>query len=363
MAAWVKGDPTDADTAIGAAAALLAEARQPVIAGLGADVAAIRAAYDLAARIGASLDTAGAAGTYAELGALSRAGAMTTTPAEAVGRADVVLAVGAAPWRAPLLASLAGTSPTRGRAAGSGRVLLALGAAPDKVTVAATLAVAANGGLPEALAHLRALCRGHLSEAGQLTDLAGRLCGARFGVVVYDPAEIGEMAVEMLQGLVIDLNAAERCFTLSLSGPDQDRAVVPVAAWTTGQAPRTGFGRSVPEHDPWRFDAARQVAAGEADACLWLAALPVPRPAWLADVPSVALLGDPEPAAADVVIAVGCPGRDLGGVLWNERRATLTYWPASAPADLPSAASVLGALRERLAGASSAGASKETAAC
>jgi len=34
--------------------------------------------------------------------------------------------------------------------------------------------------------------------------------------------------------------------------------------------------------------------------------------------------------------------------LWNEQRAALTYWPASVPSDLPSAASVLGALRERL---------------
>ncbi|MGT2477786.1 hypothetical protein ACU4GR_00400 [Methylobacterium oryzae CBMB20] len=54
MAAWVKGGATDAGTAIEAAASLLAKARAPVIAGLSADVAAIRAAYDLAGRIGAS---------------------------------------------------------------------------------------------------------------------------------------------------------------------------------------------------------------------------------------------------------------------------------------------------------------------
>jgi formylmethanofuran dehydrogenase subunit B len=99
MAAWVKGGATDAGTAIEAAASLIAKARAPVIAGLSADVAAIRAAYDLAGRIGASVDTAGSAGTYAELGSLSRVGALTTTPAETVGRADVVLVVGAGPAR------------------------------------------------------------------------------------------------------------------------------------------------------------------------------------------------------------------------------------------------------------------------
>ena len=346
MATWVKGEATDAAIAIAAAASLLGAARAPVIAGLSADVAAIRAAYDLAGRIGASLDTAGAAGTYAELGALSRVGAITTVPAEALGRADVVLAVGEAPWHAPILETLAASTPTRGRTAGVERVLLALGAAAP----GAALSCPAADGIAEAIAHLRAVCRGHLSGDAGLAAMAGRLLAARYAVLLYDPAEVGEAGVEMLQGLAVGLNDTVRCFTLALSGPDQDRAVVPVAAWTTGQAPRTGFGRRVPEHDPWRFDAARQVAAGEADAALWLAALPLPRPGWLASVPAVALVGEAEASAADVVIAVGRPGRDLGGVLWNERRAALTYWPASAPADLPSAAAVIGALKGHLPG-------------
>lgn len=344
MPAWVKGEATDSEAALAAAADVLAGARAPVIAGLSADVAAIRAAYDLAGRIGASLDTAGAAGTYAELGALSRIGAITTTPAEVVGRADVVLVVGAVPWDAPILDGLAGSRPTRGRATGAPRLILALGSLGRN----AALSCLAEAGLPEAIAHLRAVCRGHLSGDGALAAIAEKLAAARSAAVLYDPAEIGEVGVEMLQGLSIGLNETARCFTLALSGPGQDRAVVPVAAWTTGQAPRTGYGRSMPEHDPWRFDAARQAAAGEVDAVLWLAAIPVPRPGWLTAVPSVALVGDAEADAADVVIQVGVPGRDLGGVLWNEPRAALTYWPASAPADLPSAASVIGALKARL---------------
>lgn len=350
MAAWVKGDATDTATAIAAGASLLGAARAPVIAGLSADVAAIRAAYDLAGCIGASLDTAGAAGTYAELGAMSRAGAITTTPAEVLGRADVVLAVGQTPWQTPILKTIATSTPTRGRTAGAERVLLALGAAaPD-----AALSCPAAAGLPQAIAHLRAVCRGHLPGDASLAAMAERLRAARYAVVLYDPAEIGEVGVEMLQGLAIGLDETTRCFTLALSGPDQDRAVVPVAAWTTGQAPRTGFGRHMPEHDPWRFDAARQVASGEVDAVLWLAALPVPRPGWLASIPAVALIGEAEASAAEVIIAVGMPGRDLGGVLWNEQRAALTYRVASAPSDLPSAASMIGALKRRLIGGPSA---------
>ncbi|MGT2477788.1 hypothetical protein ACU4GR_00410 [Methylobacterium oryzae CBMB20] len=82
----------------------------------------------------------------------------------------------------------------------------------------------------------------------------------------------------------------------------------------------------MPEHDPWRFDAARQVAAGEADAVLWLGAVPVSRPDWLVDR-AVRARSSPTArrGAAEVVIAVGQPGRDHGGVLWNEQRAALTY--------------------------------------
>ncbi len=326
MPAWVKGASADMDTAIAAAAELLGAARTPVIAGLNAEVSAIRAAYDLAGRVGASLDTLGAAGTYAELGSLSRSGAMTSTPAEVVGRADAVLVVGANPWNTDLTARILDSRPSRGRAAGAERALLALGAGAPQ----AALTVPAEGGLLPGLALLRAYLRGHLADPSPTADLAGKLAGSQYVAVLYDPAEVGEMGVETIQGLVIDLNDTTRAFSLAVPGETQDRAVVPVAAWTTGQAPRTGFGRRVPEHDPWRFDAARQVAAGEADAALWLASVPAPTPGWLSRIPSIALVGDASPEVAEVVIAVGVPGRDLGGVLWNETRGALTYWPARA---------------------------------
>lgn len=349
MAAWVKGGATDADTAIAAAADLLAAAHAPVVAGLCAEVSALRAAFDLAGRVGASLDTVGGAGTYAELGSLSRIGAMTTTPSEIVGRADVVLVVGEAPWSSPILARLTDTKPTRGRAAGTERAILALGGpAPG----GASLACPAEGGLTVALAHLRAIARGHLSPEGALTELAKRLSGGRYGAVIYDPAELGEIGIETLQGLVIGLNESTRCFSLSLSGTSQDRSVVQVSAWTTGQAPRVGFGRRLPEHDPWRFDSGRQAAAGEIDAALWVATLPAPRPDWLGTVPTVAILGAGEaaPEAAEIVIETGVPGESLGGVLWNEGRAALTYRaPNAEVGDTLSAADVIGRIAASIA--------------
>ena len=339
MTAWVKGDATDAEGAIAAAAALLAAAHAPVFAGLNADVAAIRAAYRLAGTIGASLDTQGAAGTYADLGALSRVGAMTSTPAEVQGRADVVLVVGAKAGTSTFASALRGSKPVRGLAAGADRQVLAVAGASAQA-------------LASDLALLRAHAKGHLKDATPLNEIARALYAARYGAVLYDPAELGVLGVETVQGLVRDVNEITRCFALSLGGPDQDRSVVQVAAWTTGQAPRTGFGRKVPEHDPWRFDAARQVSTGEADAALWLSTLPAARPDWLGGLPSIAIVGagslEAAPGTAEVVIAVGVPGASAGGVLWNEGRAALTYRPGTGGG--ASAADVLARIEHHFAG-------------
>jgi formylmethanofuran dehydrogenase subunit B len=54
--AWIDGAPVALSTAITAAARLLDASRQPLIAGLGTDIAGARAAIALARRIGAAVD-------------------------------------------------------------------------------------------------------------------------------------------------------------------------------------------------------------------------------------------------------------------------------------------------------------------
>nr|WP_292511625.1 formyltransferase [Methylobacterium sp.] len=359
MAAWVKGGATDADAAIEAAAHLFASAKVPVVTGLCADVGALRAAYGLAGVIGASLDPVAAPSLYAELGVLSRTGAMGTTPAEAVGRADLVVVVGNAPWDRPFLQDIAAAKPRRGRAAGSERTILSLGG-PSNGQIRHVAYPVEPGGLAVSIAQLRAFAKGHLAGETAYADLARRLVAAHYGVVVYEPGEVGELGVEMLQGLVKDLNDVTRFFALPLADPFQGRALIQVAAWTTGQAPSTGFGRHVPEHDPWRFDGARQVREGEADAALWLSSLPSPRPDWLASLPSVAIVGEGSANAtgdtAEIVIAVGVPGESTGGTLWNERRGTLTHSSAAGQPAALTAGAVLDAIRARIT-------AKDSAAC
>ena len=351
MAAWVKGGAADVDAAVEAAADLLAASRVPVLAGLSAEVSALRASYRLAETLGASLDPVSGPSVYAELGALSAGGAMSTTRAETIGRADVILIVGNRPWDGELIAEIAAAAPSRGRAAGSERALLSLGG-PQNGAIRHVAYAADAGGLTLSLGHLRAFAKGHLAGEAAYADLARRLFSAQYGVVIYDAEEVGELGVEMLQGLIRDLNESTRFFALTLADPFQGRAAVQLSAWTTGQAPRVGFGRHQPEHDSWRFDSARQIAAGEADAAVWLASLPAPRPAWLGSLPTIAIVGEGSQEAAgetaEVVITVGVPGQSVGGALWNERRGVIAYAEPKAAADAQTAADVLARIRDRL---------------
>src|SRR5215470_14011912 len=92
--AWIDGMPAELPTAAATAARLLDASRQPLIAGLGADVAGARAATVLAQRIGAVVDHMNADALLRDLDVLREAGLMLTTPSETRLRADTLLLVG-----------------------------------------------------------------------------------------------------------------------------------------------------------------------------------------------------------------------------------------------------------------------------
>src|SRR5689334_16295394 len=103
MPSWIDGRPVTDEDAIAAAGRRLGEARMPLVAGLSGDVAMLRAASTMAARLGATIDAHGSGALYAELSVLASAGLMATTVAETRARADCVLVVGMGPERSPLL--------------------------------------------------------------------------------------------------------------------------------------------------------------------------------------------------------------------------------------------------------------------
>ena len=92
--AWIDGTPAELSTAAAIAASLLGASRQPLIAGLGTDVAGARAATKLAQRIGAAIDHMNADALLRDLDVLRESSLMLTTPSEAGMRADTLLLVG-----------------------------------------------------------------------------------------------------------------------------------------------------------------------------------------------------------------------------------------------------------------------------
>ena len=183
-----------------------------------------------------------------------------------------------------------------------------------------------------------------------LDALAATLKGARFGVAVWTAESLGALEIEMLHGLVRDLNDTTRFSTLPLAAPDNGAGVLAACGWTTGFPMRTGFGAGVPIHDPWRFDAERLVASGETDCVLWISAFGAVPPAWQRAMNLIALCERTTQFAEEpnVRITVGRPGVDHDAIMHSSDVGTLVAATASARSGLPSVAEALERIGARL---------------
>jgi formylmethanofuran dehydrogenase subunit B len=231
-------------------------------------------------------------------------------------------------------------------------------APPKSVAIAgATIEPLETSSIKDALAALRARLAGRPiaapAEAVQRLDaLAAILNGARFGVAVWGPKKLDRLAVEMAGGLLIDLNKTTRFSSLPLGAADDAAGVVQTSGWSTGFPVRTSFGRGFPEHDTWRFDAARLVDSGEADAALWISAYSDAAPAWTRRVPLVALVpaGARFAAEPEVRIEIGRPGVDHDGADYSREVGAIVAREASHRSERPSAAAVIASIAQQISG-------------
>ncbi len=356
--AWIDGAPADLSTAAVAAARLLDASRLPLIAGLGTDIAGARAATALAQRIGAAIDHMNADALLRDLDVMRETGVMLTTPSEMRIRADTLLLVGpdaVEPWnemsKHPLDAG-----PESGSARGLDRRIFWLCPGRGSSAAGKIMTIGRDArDLAVLLADLRARVNGRPSgtapvPARVLDALADALKTARFGVAVWSAAELDPLTIEMLCGLVNDLNATTRFSGLPLPPGDNAVGVLQVCGWMTGFPVSTGFGRAYPDHDPWRYRAARLVDSGEADCVLWISAYRAAMPEWGGDPPTIAL------ATADakfrrrprVHIVVGAPGRDHDGVQHHPIVGTLVAVAATHRSKALSVAEAIAAITPHL---------------
>jgi formylmethanofuran dehydrogenase subunit B len=296
-----------------------------------------------------------------DLDCLRSTGIMLTTPGEARVRADVVLLVGDGLTEAwPSLTERLLALPARPEGVDVKRRIVWLAPHADArisgfdgdieiVTVGIGTTLAAN------LAALRAWVKGRPVAQTQLPlsaldTLASIVKAARFGVAVWTAESLGALEIEMLHGLVRDLNDTTRFSTLPLPAPDNGAGVLAACGWMTGFPMRTGFGAGVPIHDPWRFDAERLVASGETDCVLWISALGAAPPAWRSAVNFIALCERTAQFAEEpnVRIAVGRPGVDHDAVMHSPDTGALVAATASARSGAPSVAQALERIGARL---------------
>jgi formylmethanofuran dehydrogenase subunit B len=358
MKAFVDGAAVSLETAAAAAARLLEGARLPVISGLATDVAGTRAAIALAEKLRGAYDHLLSDVLLRDIDVMRQAGRMVTTANDVRLRADCVLFVGPnlcnswpdLPKRLDLSAA-----PRLGEGKTARKIFWLGPSRGEAAKVGATELAAAPPALPHAVAALRAAVlerntRANGALAPKLSELAAHMRAARFGVVVWSAESLDRLTIEMITGLILDLNQKTRFSNLPLGPGMNALGVVQTSGWMTGFPMRTGFGRGYPEHDTWRFNANRMVETGEADAALWISAYGNESPQWNRQIPFVAL-AKPQTRfryPPKVRIEVGMPGEDHDSIEYAREIATFALRRAKTASNAPSVADFLDLIEQNL---------------
>ena len=328
--ARLDGRTVGVDEAVDAAAAMLSQARAPLVYGLGqTSCEAQRRAVALAEAIGAVIDVGAAVDAYTSIGS------STATFGEIRDRPGLVVV-----WRA----DPAVTHP---------RLLERLRLDPADVVVVdaqrtATAEAAAGfveleaSGDFEALWALRASIRG--DEAGRLDDLAERILAARHVAIIY--GAVDELTALALLSVVRDLSRDRHAVTLALRADGNARGAEDVLTWKTGFASAVSFARGFPREAP---RVAALLERGEVDAALVVAADPLEELPRLRGLPMVAVdaLETATSRAARIAFATAADGIEVPGTV---HRMDGVPVPVRAPraADRPGVEDVLAAIGGRL---------------
>ncbi|HEY1736610.1 MAG TPA: tungsten formylmethanofuran dehydrogenase, partial [Methylovirgula sp.] len=295
---------------------------------------------------------------FHDIDVLRQAGQFVTTANEARVRADCVLLIGAditSVWP-DMAARLNLKSPARFDDYHEARKVFWIG--PNKgeaATVGAKEIAAPRTEIAELLAVLRAQVAGHKVRkdsalARKVAEIAPVLKAARYGVIIWSGESIGRLTIEMIHGLLLDLNKATRFSGLPASSRGNAMGVAQASGWMTGFPMRTGFCRGYPEHDIWRFDASRLVESGETDAVLWVSSYGSEAPKWKKQIPLVALAapGTRFPYAPKIKIEIGTPGIDHDTVEFAQNLGAIAARDAQKPSEAPQAANVLRLIEKNL---------------
>jgi len=367
----VDGKEVSLEVAAKKAAALLKDTRLPVIGGCATDVNGMRALLALADRVGAVVDNMNFSAARNNFLTLQDSGWMNTTLAEVKNRCDLLLVVGTdleafAPrfferylWNKEAMF----VDDT------ASRQVIYLGKAPSGNAStspngrAATVLTCADADLPEVIAILRALVKGHPIQAqtvagiaiADLRTIAEQLKAARYSVVTWAAGALAfrqaELTVQTLSEMIRDINDMNtRSSGLPLGGKEGDQTANQVCGWTTGFPARTRFSRGYPEYDPFLNDANALIANDEADALVWVQAFNAKATPPTNHVPTIVIgrSGMTFAKEPDVFIPVGTPGIDHAGHAYRMDNVVAIRLKKLRDSGLPSTADALHAIENAL---------------
>jgi formylmethanofuran dehydrogenase subunit B len=355
--ARVDGREVELAEAVEAAAAILADARLPLVCGLGqTDRESQRAAVALAEAVGAVIDPVGAGGAASQAIGLS-----TATFGDIRDRAKLVVV-----WRADPVASNPRLLPRlrldrAGRA--EDRALVAVDAQRTATAEEADEFIELPDELEfEALWALRALVRDipldeRLADPlplDALERLATRLRATANGAVLHSAGTYSNGLA--LLALVRDLAREAHVVALPLREEGNARGAEDVLAWQTGYPAAVSFARGHPRALPGEFSAPAMLERGETDAALIvgfdaLRHLPPRAADTLRRIPTIVV--DPRAtetaAAARVAFATAAAGVRRDGTIHRMDGVPLTL-RAPLPAERAGEGEVLAAIEARVTG-------------
>ncbi len=368
IAPRLAGKNTSLKNAAAAAAVIFKKAKQPLIAGLGTDVAGMRALMQIADRTGAVVDHMNSVNFMSNVLALQDKGWITTTLSEVKNRVDLLVIAGSdvvsrfprfferyvwnrdslfgsnireVVYLGPVLDTQAGTAPD--------------GRKPDIIACDITR-------IGEIAGALRCLVAGRRMQIDQvagvplseLQQLAKRMQNARYGVLAWAAADFdfkhAELTVQSLCELVKDLNHYTRFSGLPLGGNEGDMTANQVCTWQSGFPVRTGFGSGRPEYDPRHFSAQRMLQKNEADALLWVSSFNEKRTPPETTAPTVVLGrgGMSFSREPDIYIPVATPGIDHSGHVYRTDNVVAMPLRKLRESALPSVAQVVAEIEKAL---------------
>ncbi|MDX1519039.1 MAG: formylmethanofuran dehydrogenase subunit B [Gammaproteobacteria bacterium] len=336
--ARIKGKNSGIDAAIKEAARILKRSKLPLIAGLGTDLAGMRAVMQLAEASGAVIDHMHNHGSVKNSLVLQDLGWIMTTLAEIRNRADLVIFAGTDATNYPrFYERVIHNRKTLFRGSLKNRQVVYIG--EDLKTSKGRT----NSGqrpiyikckqehIGEIISVIHTMIVGdhidsdviHGVKLKTLVDLAQRMKEASYGVIVWAPGELtfphAELTIQNFCELIKYLTRKTRFAGFSLGGNDGGTTAVNVSAWQCGYPLRVSFNKGYPEYDPHIYSASNVLKTRRVDSMLWISSISSDVKPPKAGIPSI-LLASPQTRIGyrpDVFIPVGTPGVDHKGHLFR----------------------------------------------